>query len=76
MKDKLVKYNHKAIYYRAKKTLIAFSFVLGAAIAFTIPVSISLALQEAPLAVSETEDETTTIEETTTNLAEEAFYIL
>ena len=53
MKDKLVKYNHKAIYYRAKKTLIALGFVFGAAIAFTIPVSISLAMQEAPRAIEE-----------------------
>lgn len=65
MKDKLVKYNHKAIYYRAKKTLIALSFVFGAAIAFTIPVSISLAVQESPKAVEEKpseEDEENTSE--------------
>lgn len=46
MKDKLVKYNHKALYYRIKKTIIAFSVVFGAAVMFTIPVSVTLALQE------------------------------
>lgn len=51
MKDKLVKYHHKAIYYRMKKTLVALSFVFGAAVAFTIPVSIALAINnESPLA--------------------------
>jgi hypothetical protein len=53
MKDKLVKYNHKAIYYRIKKTLIAFSFVFGAAVIFTIPVSVTLAFKDRD-AVAET----------------------
>lgn len=42
MRDKLVKYHHKGIYYRFKKIGVACSFVVGAAIAFAVPVSISL----------------------------------
>ncbi|MFA5283028.1 MAG: hypothetical protein WC366_00655 [Bacilli bacterium] len=44
MKDKLVKYHHKAIYYRIKKTLVALSFLIGAAVVFTVPVSIILSM--------------------------------
>ncbi len=46
MKDKLVKYHHKAIYYRFKKTLVALSFLIGAAVVFTVPVSIILSMND------------------------------
>ncbi|NCA97189.1 MAG: hypothetical protein EOM77_03300 [Bacteroidia bacterium] len=47
MKDKLVKFNRKASYYRFKKALIVFSFLAVVAVAVSIPLSIKIAASQA-----------------------------
>jgi len=47
MKDKLVKFNRKAPYYRFKKALIVFSFLAVVAVAVSIPLSIKIAASQA-----------------------------
>lgn len=41
MRDKLVKTNRKATYYRAKKASIAILFLLSLALAFVIPFKVA-----------------------------------
>lgn len=42
MKDKLVKFNHKAAYYRMRKIGVAFAFVSAFSLSVVLPVSVSL----------------------------------
>ncbi len=42
MKDKLVKFNHKATYYRMRKIGVAFAFVSAFSLSVVLPVSVSL----------------------------------
>ncbi len=42
MKDKLVKFNHKAGYYRMRKIGVAFAFVSAFSLSVVLPVSVSL----------------------------------
>lgn len=42
-KDKLVKFNHKAPYYRLRKFSISFAAFLGLSVSVALPVSIELA---------------------------------
>lgn len=41
-KDKLVKFHHKAPYYRFRKIAISFAALLGLSISVAVPVSITL----------------------------------
>jgi len=47
MKDKLVKFNRKAPYYRFKKALIVFSVLALVAVAVSIPLSLKIAASQA-----------------------------
>lgn len=42
MKDKLVKFNHKATYYRMRKIGVVFAFVSAFSLSVVLPVSVSL----------------------------------
>ncbi|MFA5421256.1 MAG: hypothetical protein WC344_00470 [Bacilli bacterium] len=47
MKDKLVKFNRKAPYYRIKRVLIAFSLLALVTVAISIPLSLKIAASQA-----------------------------
>ncbi|MDD3207401.1 MAG: hypothetical protein PHV19_02670 [Bacilli bacterium] len=47
MKDKLVKFNRKAPYYRFKRALIIFSILALVAVAVSIPLSLKIAASQA-----------------------------
>lgn len=60
MKDKLVKYNHKAIFYRFKKMMVSIGLVFACIVAISIPLSITLAVNES-LAANRTSDDSTEV---------------
>ena len=45
MKDKLVKYHHKAVYFYFKKVGICFSIFVGASVLVAVPVSIAASIR-------------------------------
>ena len=45
MKDKLVKYHHKAVYFYFKKVGICFSIFAGASVLVAVPVSIAASIR-------------------------------
>lgn len=45
MKDKLVKYHHKAVYFYFKKAGICFSIFVGASVLVAVPVSIAASIR-------------------------------
>ncbi|MDY0345420.1 MAG: hypothetical protein WCX85_00480 [Bacilli bacterium] len=47
MKDKLVKFNRKAPYYRFRRAIIAFSILALVAAAISIPISLKIAASQA-----------------------------
>jgi len=47
MKDKLVKFNRKAPYYRFKKALIVFSALAVVAVAVSVPLSLKIVADQA-----------------------------
>ncbi len=47
MKDKLVRYNHKAIYYTFKKVFICCSAIVATSILIALPISLGLNLVKA-----------------------------
>lgn len=47
MKDKLVKFNRKAPFYRFRRAIIAFSILALVAAAISIPVSLKIAASQA-----------------------------
>lgn len=57
MKDKLVKYHHKAVYFYFKKAGICFSIFVGASVLVAVPVSIAASIRANE--VKETNDTTT-----------------
>lgn len=56
MKDKLVKYNRHASYYRMRKLIIVFSIFVIAAIAISIPISIQIASKQAQANQNDTQE--------------------
>lgn len=65
-KDKLVKFNHKASYYRLKKCAISFAILLGASISVAVPISITLGnvkAKEDDTSITTSQDEITTSSE-------------
>lgn len=56
MKDKLIKFNRRASYYRMKKALIIFSFFAVAAIAISIPITIQIATRQAQAKQNDTQE--------------------
>lgn len=53
-KDKLVKFNHKAPYYRFRKCAISFAVMLGLSVSVAVPVSISITNVKAQEETSQT----------------------
>ena len=47
MKDKLVKFNRKAPYYRFKRALIIFSILAFVAAAISVPIGLKIAASQA-----------------------------
>lgn len=47
MKDKLVKFNRKAPFYRFRRAIIAFSILAIVAAAISIPISLKIAASQA-----------------------------
>lgn len=45
MKDKLVKYHHKAVYFYFKKVGVCFSIFIGASVLVAVPVSIAASIR-------------------------------
>ena len=60
MKDKLVKYHHKAVYFYFKKVGICFSIFAGASILVAVPVSIAATIRANEVNQSEKANENKT----------------
>ncbi len=60
MKDKLVKYHHKAVYFYFKKVGICFSIFAGASILVAVPVSIAATIRANEVSKSENTNENKT----------------
>lgn len=60
MKDKLVKYHHKAVYFYFKKVGICFSIFAGASILVAVPVSIAATIRANEVSQSEKANENKT----------------
>ena len=58
MKDKLVKYHHKAVYFYFKKVGICFSIFAGASVLVAVPVSIAATIRANEVNKTDTEEET------------------
>lgn len=58
MKDKLVKYHHKAVYFYFKKVGICFSIFAGASVLIAVPVSIAATIRANEVNKTDAEEET------------------
>jgi hypothetical protein len=63
MKDKLVKYHHKAIYYRVRKVALVMFFVVLTSAAVAIPISImTVAAREAESSENQSSNDESSLE--------------
>lgn len=67
-KDKLVKFNRKATYYRVRKLSISFAAFLGLSVCVALPISIQIANANAENPLAKDDPNTSEVETSTSEL--------